>query len=97
MTAIPALYDKSPEPKQLETFPGTIHGTELFDAESGAELRDLLTHFMEELAAPIVKPPSTPTSSVPQAQAAPFHSGMAPFAQPNGSLIVAGTFVANSA
>jgi pimeloyl-ACP methyl ester carboxylesterase len=48
--AISSLYDRSPEPKKLRTFPGTVHGTELFDTESGAEFRDLLTHFMEELA-----------------------------------------------
>ena len=55
------LYDRSPEPKKLKTFPGTVHGTELFATDSGAELRDLLTHFMEELATSVVKPTSTPT------------------------------------
>ena len=43
--AISSLYDKSPEPKKLKTFPGTVHGTELFATESGAEFRDLLTRF----------------------------------------------------
>jgi len=59
--ATSSLYDKSPEPKKLKIFPGTVHGTELFDTESGVEFRDLLTHFMAGLAAPVVKPASTPT------------------------------------
>jgi len=59
--AISSLYDRSPEPKKLRTFPSTVHGTELFGTEYGAELRDLLTQFMEGLATPVVKPASTPT------------------------------------
>jgi hypothetical protein len=59
--AISFLYDRSPEPKRLKTFPSTVHGTELFATTYGAEFRDLLTHFMEELATSFVKPTSTPT------------------------------------
>ena len=59
--ATSSLYERSPEPKRLKTFPGTVHGTELFATESGVEFRELLTHFMEELAAPVVKPASAPT------------------------------------
>ena len=61
--AASSLYDKSPEPKKLKIFSGTVHGTELFDTESGAEFRDLLTRFMEELATPVVKSASTPTAT----------------------------------
>jgi pimeloyl-ACP methyl ester carboxylesterase len=59
--AISSLYDRSPEPKKLKTFPGTVHGTELFATDSGAELRDLLTHFMKELATSAGGPAGTPT------------------------------------
>jgi L-ascorbate metabolism protein UlaG (beta-lactamase superfamily)/dienelactone hydrolase len=47
-----SLYDRSPGPKKLGIFPGTVHGTELFATQSGLEFRDLLTRFMEELATP---------------------------------------------
>ncbi len=69
--AISSLYDRSPEPKKLKTFPGTVHGTELFGTEYGAELRDLLTHFMEGLATSFVRPTSTPT---PMATARPTNT-----------------------
>jgi dienelactone hydrolase len=58
--AIYSLYDRSPGPKKLGIFPGTVHGTELFATQSGAEFRDLLTHFMEDLATPVAKPTATP-------------------------------------
>jgi hypothetical protein len=46
-TAVPELYEKSPEPRQLKVFPGTVHGTELFDTEYAGELTDLLLVFLK--------------------------------------------------
>jgi pimeloyl-ACP methyl ester carboxylesterase len=43
------MFELSPEPKQLKFFPGTAHGTELFDTEHGDEFRDLLLSFGEQL------------------------------------------------
>jgi pimeloyl-ACP methyl ester carboxylesterase len=47
-TAVPNLYEISPEPRDLRTFPGTAHGTELFSTEYGEELCDLLVNFLLE-------------------------------------------------
>jgi len=44
------MFELSPEPKQLKFFPGTVHGTELFDTEYGDEFRNLLLDFVERLA-----------------------------------------------
>ena len=43
------MFDLSPDPKQLKFFPGTAHGTELFDTEYGDEFRQLLLNFVEGL------------------------------------------------
>ena len=43
------MFELSPKPKQLRFFPGTVHGTELFDTEYGDEFRNLLLGFMERL------------------------------------------------
>ena len=43
------MFDLSPDPKQLKFFPGTVHGTELFDTEYGDEFRQLLLNFVEQL------------------------------------------------
>jgi pimeloyl-ACP methyl ester carboxylesterase len=43
------MFDLSPDPKQLKFFPGTAHGTELFDTEHGDEFRQLLLNFVEGL------------------------------------------------
>ena len=47
-TAVPSLYEISPEPRDLRTFPGTAHGTDLFSTEYGTEFRDLLADFLLE-------------------------------------------------
>jgi pimeloyl-ACP methyl ester carboxylesterase len=44
------MFELSPEPKQIKFFPGTVHGTELFDTEHGDEFRHLLLGFVERLA-----------------------------------------------
>jgi len=43
------MFELSPEPKQIQFFPGTVHGTELFDTEHGDEFRNLLLTFVERL------------------------------------------------
>lgn len=43
------MYKISPEPKAMRIFPGTAHGTELFDTEYGDEFRELLADFLEGL------------------------------------------------
>jgi pimeloyl-ACP methyl ester carboxylesterase len=47
--SVNSLYKLSPEPKAIRIFPGTAHGTNLFDTESGNEFRDLLMKFLEGL------------------------------------------------
>jgi pimeloyl-ACP methyl ester carboxylesterase len=44
------MYTASPQPRELKLFPGEAHGTELFDTESGDELRELLVGFLEDLS-----------------------------------------------
>ena len=39
------MFELSTEPKQEKFFPGTVHGTELFDTEHGDEFRSLLLSF----------------------------------------------------
>ncbi len=43
------MFELSPEPKQEQFFPGTVHGTELFDTEYGDEFTNLLVNFLERL------------------------------------------------
>jgi pimeloyl-ACP methyl ester carboxylesterase len=43
------LYEQSPEPKQIKIFPGTVHGTELFETEYGSEFTELLVNFLEKV------------------------------------------------
>jgi pimeloyl-ACP methyl ester carboxylesterase len=49
------LYEQSPEPKQIKIFPGTVHGTELFETEHGQEFTELLVDFLEKIRAGQVK------------------------------------------
>ena len=49
IAATRSLHELSPEPKELKIFPGTVHGTELFDTEYGDEFTNLLVHFLERL------------------------------------------------
>ena len=48
-TAVPNLYELSTEPRELRTFPGTAHGTEMFSTEYGGEFRDLVANFLLQL------------------------------------------------
>ena len=43
------MYDLSPEPKEILFLPGTAHGTDMFDTESGPALRDALVGFLDGL------------------------------------------------
>jgi pimeloyl-ACP methyl ester carboxylesterase len=49
IAATRSLHERSLEPKDLKIFPGTVHGTELFDTEYGDEFTNLLIHFLERL------------------------------------------------
>jgi pimeloyl-ACP methyl ester carboxylesterase len=46
VTDTPSLYTVSPDPKQLVTFPSSLHGTELFDSEFGEQFSQLLLNFL---------------------------------------------------
>lgn len=41
-----ALYDLAAEPKEWQTYPGTAHGTDLFEGESRAELEQRILEFI---------------------------------------------------
>jgi hypothetical protein len=43
------MFDQSPEPKELVTFPGEAHGTEMFFASHKDEFRQLLLDFLEHI------------------------------------------------
>jgi esterase/lipase len=45
-----ALFDLAAEPKEWQTYPGTAHGTDLFDTESGDELQQRLLEFILAIA-----------------------------------------------
>lgn len=45
------LYDLAPEPKEWQTYPGTAHGTDLFETQSGKELQQRLLTFILGIAA----------------------------------------------
>jgi esterase/lipase len=40
------LYDRAPEPKRWQSFPGTAHGTRLFATAAGQELGRLIAGFV---------------------------------------------------
>ncbi|MCI0556648.1 MAG: alpha/beta fold hydrolase [Anaerolineae bacterium] len=46
-TATRELYDLAAEPKEWHTYPGTAHGTDLFEGESGAELQQRILSFIQ--------------------------------------------------
>jgi esterase/lipase len=46
-----ALYDLAAEPKEWQTYPGTAHGTDLFETQSVKELQQRLLTFILEIAA----------------------------------------------
>jgi fermentation-respiration switch protein FrsA (DUF1100 family) len=43
------LYDRAAEPKTWKSFPGTAHGTQLFDTEHAADFRRTLVEFVAGL------------------------------------------------
>jgi alpha-beta hydrolase superfamily lysophospholipase len=40
------LYDMAAEPKEWQVYPGTAHGTDLFDAENGKDVQDRILAFI---------------------------------------------------
>ncbi len=46
-----ALYDLAAQPKEWQTYPGTAHGTDLFNTESGGELQKRILNFILVTAA----------------------------------------------
>lgn len=46
-----ALYDLAAEPKEWQTYPGTAHGTDLFETESKQELQQKILAFILAIAA----------------------------------------------
>jgi uncharacterized protein len=47
-----SLYDRAPGPKQLQTYPGTAHGVQIFATASGDALRQRLVDFVTAHAPP---------------------------------------------
>ena len=45
------LYDLAAEPKEWQTYPGSAHGTDLFEGESGTELQQRILDFIQMIAA----------------------------------------------
>jgi len=46
-----ALYELAAEPKELQTYPGTAHGTDLFETEIGKKVQDRILAFILAAAA----------------------------------------------
>ncbi|MEJ2013083.1 MAG: hypothetical protein P8X64_12780, partial [Anaerolineales bacterium] len=46
---IKQMYAVASEPKALQIFPGSMHGTDIFATAQGEELRDLLVDFLDHL------------------------------------------------
>jgi esterase/lipase len=49
-TATRELYDLAAEPKEWQTYPGTAHGTDLFDGESSEDLQQRIIAFILRVA-----------------------------------------------
>jgi alpha-beta hydrolase superfamily lysophospholipase len=45
-----ALYDLAAEPKEWQTYPGTAHGTDLFETENEQELQQRILNFILSIA-----------------------------------------------
>lgn len=45
------LFDLVAEPKEWQTYPGTAHGTDIFETESGAAMQTRILDFILEIAA----------------------------------------------
>ena len=46
-TSTRALYDLAAEPKEWQTYPGSAHGTDLFEGENAAELQQRILGFIQ--------------------------------------------------
>jgi uncharacterized protein len=44
------LYDLAAEPKEWQTYPGSAHGTDLFEGESGTDLQQRILDFIQKIA-----------------------------------------------
>lgn len=44
------LYDLAAEPKEWQTYPGSAHGTDLFEGESGIDLQQRILDFIQKIA-----------------------------------------------
>ncbi|MBP7691810.1 MAG: alpha/beta fold hydrolase [Anaerolineales bacterium] len=55
-TASRALHDLAAEPKAWQTYPGTAHGTDLFDTDSGPALAQRLLAFFTEVNRSVSSP-----------------------------------------
>jgi esterase/lipase len=44
------LYDLAAEPKEWQTYPGSAHGTNLFEGESGTDLQQRILDFIQKIA-----------------------------------------------
>jgi len=44
------LYDLAAQPKEWQTYPGTAHGTDLFETKSGGELQERILNFILAIA-----------------------------------------------
>jgi len=47
--AMTSLFEDAPEPKVFETFPGSAHGTELFDTQYAGAFREKIYNFIGEI------------------------------------------------
>ncbi len=91
------MYDQSPEPKQLKVFPGTAHGTELFDTQYADEFRQVLLDFIIDAASKegaMILPTSTPVPTLqPLVEQADLKNNQGPVYShvwsPDGSLLAA--------
>ena len=45
-----ALFDLAAEPKEWQTYPGTAHGTELFETEHGEDVQNAILDFILKIA-----------------------------------------------
>ena len=43
------LYDLAAEPKEWQTYPGSAHGTDLFEGESGTDLQQRILDFIQKI------------------------------------------------
>jgi len=79
-SSMPLLYKKSPEPKEFKTFPGSLHGTELFySSQYRDEFTNLLLDFLTDL--PPVDTSKTASAPSPTPTATPLPT-VAPTATP---------------